>query len=90
MPVDGPSYLAGRTDERVLTMFCQVLTIDACGQALRVLTLSTINNDQPCLLREEIVQTACEAKAGSTLEEVSFLVRSFYFWFDLHVVLEWF
>ena len=34
MPVDGPSYLAGRTDERVLTMFCQVLTIDACGQAL--------------------------------------------------------
>ncbi len=45
-----------------------VLTIDACGQALRVLTLSTINNDQPCLLREEIVKTACEAKAGSTLE----------------------
>ena len=36
MPVDGPSYLAGRTDERVLTMFCQVLTIDACGQALTV------------------------------------------------------
>ncbi len=34
MPVDGPSYLAGRTDERVLTMFCPVvLTIDACGQA---------------------------------------------------------
>jgi len=32
MPVDGPSYIAGRTDERVLTMFCQVLTIDACGQ----------------------------------------------------------
>jgi len=24
------------------------------------------------------------------LEEVSFLVWSFYFWFDLHVVLEWF
>ncbi len=22
MPVDGPSYLVGRTDERVLTMFC--------------------------------------------------------------------
>jgi len=36
MPVDGPSYLAGRTDERVLTMFCQVLTIDACGQALKL------------------------------------------------------
>ena len=34
MPVDGPSYLVGRTEERVLTMFFQVLTIDACGQAL--------------------------------------------------------
>ncbi len=22
MPVDGPSYLVGRTDKRVLTMFC--------------------------------------------------------------------
>ncbi len=36
MPMDGPSYLVGRADERVLTMFCSgiVLTIDACGQAL--------------------------------------------------------
>ena len=49
-----------------------VLTIDACGQALRVLTLSTINNDQPCLLREEIVKTACEAKAGSTRRGIIF------------------
>ena len=29
-----PSYLVVRTDARVRTMFCQVLTIDACGQAL--------------------------------------------------------
>jgi hypothetical protein len=38
MPVDRPSYLVGRTDARVRTMFCQgmVLNIDACGQALKV------------------------------------------------------
>ena len=51
MPVDGPSYLAGRTDERVLTMFCQVLTIDACGQALSNVpkhsrcTIGRLNNE---------------------------------------------
>jgi hypothetical protein len=36
MPVDGPSYLVGRTDEIVLTIcFGQVLTIDACGLGLK-------------------------------------------------------
>ncbi len=46
MPVDGPSYLVGRTDEIVLSMFCSgtILTIDACGQALSMyVTQKTIS-----------------------------------------------
>ena len=34
MPLDGPSYLVGRTDERYYKKENRVLTIDACGQAL--------------------------------------------------------
>ncbi len=70
MPVEGPSYLAGRTDERVLTMFCQVLTIDACGQALKPRSLRYRTLTVICAGR--LITTCCVSKThviSSSAEE---------------------
>jgi hypothetical protein len=74
---------------RVLTMFCQVLTINACGQALSRAVLGLSDKNFCSLFSTHLVSIGLPPIVVTTLALVATIASSRGQWFTFHIQTGW-